>query len=373
MFKKIILVGLLLAVVVYASSHVYISQKKSLAQVVGTITSGSIPDTRFPIGSQVRFILNTNQPVSIGQINIELTPINSAEGTTRKNIFLTPEIANENVYVARIPDSAELGTYSVQVKNNNAVLWNFNESVEVVNRQEIFTPKTLTPTENEQRVTAFTFSVSADTKDPTLFHFEWGGAGRGISFGEVKGTGSKLVKQMVYTNLYPLDDSGLKDMIPFFSLPNEGVGETGKGDIRLVNTTNKEQTFDVVIAPKGEDGSPAVNYAKTMTVKVPPSTPKIQSLSKPKNKLKSGDVIIAQFAPGIPFPQLSAPLRTSDTVSLTMIKTGKGQKPILLDQPKLTMENTMIFTVPVSIVPGVYKLTLKTYFGVTSYDVQVVK
>mgnify|MGYP007102691410 CR=1 FL=1 len=98
-----------------------------------------------------------------------------------------------------------------------------------------------------------------------------------------------------------------------------------------------------------------------------------QSLSKTKNKLKSGDSVTAQFAPSIPFPQLAAPLRTSDTVSLTMSKVGKGQKSILLDQPKLTMENTMTFTIPASILPGSYKLTLKTYFGVTSYDVQVVK
>lgn len=380
MFKKILLLCLLLGGVVYVASNILESHRNQRAQTFsdGSFIGGEIPNTRFVKGLQANFVLTADKPISAKNIYFELIPVDSVEGVSRKNISITPEggtvSANVYTYTVRIPDNADLGAYVVYLRDYGSSLsWYFSQKIEIVNQQEIFTAKTLTPTENELRVTGFTFSIQADSKDPTLYKMDWSGAGRGILYREVKGSGAKTVKQLTYQNLYPLDDSGLKDMQPFFSLPNDGIGETGKGDIRLINTTTKEQSIDVVIAPKGEDGSPAVNYAKTVTVKVPPSALKIASLSKPKNKLKAGDVLIAQFAPGIVFAQLAAPLRISDSLSLTLMKSGKNQKPIFLDMPKFNMDNTMVFSLPNNLTPGSYKLILKTFLGSSSYDIQVVK
>ncbi len=385
MFKKIVLLTILALGVVYVSSNIYFSKKDQKAQSLNDgiyFSGGTIADRRFPINSQVKYTLTSNKPVNISTLYAELLPVSGADGTINgmKTITLAVEpigtVSTVTTFMSRIPESAVMGTYELRVGDrdiNSQLSWHFDGTVEVVHAEEFFTAKTLTPTENEQRVTNFAFSVQQDVKDQTLYHFEWSGAGRGISFREVKGSGSKYVKQLSYQNLFPLDDSGFKDILPFFALPNDGVGETGKGDIRLINTANKEQTIDVIIAPKGEDGSPAVNFAKTVTVKILPSAYKINSLSKTKNNLKAGDTVVAVFAPSIPLPQLAAPLRTSDTVSLSMTKTGKGQKPVLLSQPQFTTENTMIFTIPTNTLPGSYKLSLKTYLGLTTYDVKVVK
>ncbi len=389
--KKIILIIILCSVLGYVGNKVYIRNgKNQRAQVSSSksVISGSLLTTSVQTGGLLKFSLTTSDILSnadIANIYVELL------GT---NIPLYPSkittTGNATIFDARIPDN-------IPIKNNYDVIlstlpgkgelnWFFNESLSVIASSTSLVLPVLTDTENESEITAFSISATQpDAKNPGLTRITWSGAGRGVIVTKIGGAGAPFVKQLVYQNTFPIEDSGQKAVSPFFSISGEGLAVSGYSDAQLINTSTKPQTIQITFAPKGKNGLVAPAYAKTVDVLVP-QTPFAMKIAT-NGPYKAGDNVSAQIQSFMPIMHLFASLRTSPETELYIQKNNTVYRSI--DMFELKSDNTFSFNIPTELdvyknksgklqktgteilKPGTYKVVLKTVFGIASQTVQV--
>jgi hypothetical protein len=177
---------------------------------------------------------------------------------------------------------------------------------------------------------------------------------------------------------------------PFFAITGDGFGPANSSEALLINTSPKSQEIQVTFTPKGRDNSVIPGYGKTLTIKVPP-TPFTISPSN-KTKLHIGDVMTINIKSVWPITSLLAPLRKYPEVELRVYKLNKNNVYTILDVPEFKTDNTFTFTIPKdlgvyknnklgqleksgveSVIPGKYRLSLKTAFGSGYYDFVVEK
>lgn len=391
--KKIILIVILLAAVVYLGSKIYIlNTRNQSAQVSGgqSITAGTLQTTSIQAGLTVLFSLTTANPLSNDEIpSMYLELVSPGK---RSYVTKVSSSGNTTVLSAQIPyDTTAKTEYTVKVVSGS-LQWTFAELLTVTSAPTTG-PVNLpyaTQTENESEVTGFSISpTQPNPKDVTLNKIAWTGAGRGVTAWKITGTGATSIKQLVYQTAYPVESAGYRVTSPFTYINLDGFGAAGSSDAVLINTSSKTVELQVTFTPRGKDNSVVPGYGKTVTFKIPPT---VFALTRSdKNKLRAGDVTNMTVKSIWPITDLFAPLRKSPEVELKLAKLNKTNVYTMLEVPEFKTDNTFSISIPKelnvyknvlgkfeksgveSVTPGKYRLSLKTVFGIANYDFEIVK
>lgn len=374
--KKIIAFLILLAVVVYLASQMYINQTAQKAQAVSsnTIIGGALDTRNWPQKDTVTFTLQTSQPMDTPVVlQGQLIPASSVVNGVTVSVAaeaLTVGSA-QTKYTLTVPSTILVGTYTFKV-DGGGMSWTFGQTVEITPAKEATVLPYLTVTANEARITGFNITLDKPTeKMPGAYKLAWTGGGRGIALSELKGPGAYVIKQLKYESLFPVENAGYKDIPAFYLIPSDGVGEIGSGNVYLINPSTKALDIKAVFAPKGENGSISPQYAKTVEVNVPPSAPKIIQMNP--RMPKAGQEVTVYMSSPAPIAQFAGSLREAPNTELKFLKNSPKESDIVVSPVKFTMENTMTFTVPATVKPGKYKMSLKSPLGVSVFQVQIAK
>lgn len=363
----------------YLGSRIYIDRNLQRAAVTtgdeNSFTGGSLDTRNWPQKESITFTVESSRPLeSAVLLKGQLIPASTV--TNGVTVDVTTEQltlgSSKTKYSLTVPPKILVGTYTFKVDGGGDLVWVFPETIEITAAKEVLNLPYLTPTANEARITGFSISLDKPgDKIPGAYKLTWSGGGRGIALHELKGIGAHTIKQLKYENIYPIENSGYKDVPPFYVLPGDGVGETGSANVYLINPATKELAVEAVFVPKGEDGAISPNYARTIKISVPPSAPKIVGLSP--RVPRAGDEVVVYMATPVPIAQFTGTLKTDPYTQLRFLKNTKNGSDIVIDSVRFTMENTMTFVVPKNILPGKYKLSLKSPLGATVFPVQIAK
>ncbi|MEN9604886.1 MAG: hypothetical protein RJB39_571, partial [Candidatus Parcubacteria bacterium] len=214
--KKIVLIAILLAGIVYTGSKIYtIGTKNQLAQVSSgrSITAGTLLATTVQAGDTILFSLTTPTPLTDDEISgLYLEVL----GTNRQSFLTKVSLSgNTTTLSARIsgdiPPKAEYEVTILSMPGRGDLNWFFDETLTVTaipGPSATILPVT-TQTENESEVTGFDITITQpNPKDPTLHKIVWTGAGQGIAAWQIKGPGVGVIKQLVYQSTFPVETSG---------------------------------------------------------------------------------------------------------------------------------------------------------------------